>query len=63
MQKVRFLFYFIFFGQKVRRGESKCWDGKIDGWMDGRERKQRKKKKRLLKLFIIIGGNYDRVGG
>ena len=45
----------------MRRGESRCWDGKIDGWMDGREKKQ--ERKGLLKLFIIIGGNYGRVGG
>ena len=42
LQKVRFLFYFIFFGQKVRRGESKCWDGKMDGW-EGKEAKEKKK--------------------
>ena len=32
------------FRQKVRRGESKCWDGKIDEWMDGLGRERKKKK-------------------
>ena len=58
LQKVRVLFYFLW-SEGEKRVNRNAGMGK---WMDGREKKQRKKK-RLLKLFIIIGGNYGRVGG